>query len=575
MKFEALRRSGISVSRTSADSERSRLGSILHVLSKLALVVIVAAAVFVCYDAFLPPLPDYGLGGTNTGRAFAKEERVIAVTPNSAAERAGIRAGDTVSFGATPLKRAEARYVAPGGSVAALVNGTRPITLVAPRQAFQTILIVPLVIRLAFLAVAGLLAWRRPNDSAARALVLFLLCFGLLIGLDNTLMPTPLLSVIVLQTGSTVLLLLGAGAAATFAANFPSGVARPLPRTLARAAQLLVAAAVAMALLGTWLSRSPRFIGITFDAVVWLFVAVVGLVLTILVVAYAQGAPSERERRRWVFLMLGLGFLAALIDVGVQMTVGYSDIVDNASLLFIGAIPFGLAYAILRHRVIDVGFVINQAVAYGAVSVIIVGIFMMVEALASTFIDQHSRAGSVALQLATALGLGFSIRFIHARVERAVDRVLFRQRHLDEAAIADFTQDAHYITDAGVLLDRCVDVAIRHGHATQAGIWPRDYPNVDENDPALVAMRSRRIVPNLHEMGSALPGAIAFPMIVRGALTGALVCGNKTEAEAYAPDEIEALRSMASAVGHALDGLRMRELEERVRILEAAKLQRA
>jgi len=57
-------------------------------------------------------------------------------------------------------------------------------------------------------------------------------------------------------------------------------------------------------------------------------------------------------------------------------------------------------------------------------------------------------------------------------------------------------------------------------------------------------------------------------MIVRGELLGTLVCGARENAEAYAPDEIEALRNMAAAVGHALDALRISELEERVRMLE-------
>lgn len=533
-----------------------------------------AAAVFVGYDAFLPPLPDYGLLGTNPSRPLANE-RVVAVAPNSPAANAGIRAGDTVSFGVTPLERAQARYAAPGTNVRVVVNGTRTVNLVAPRASFQPVLIVPLMIRLAFLAVAGLLAWRRPDDSAARALVLFLLCFGLLIGFDNTLMPTPLLSVILLQTGSTLLLLIGTGAATTFAANFPSGIARPVPRTLARIAQVLVAAAVLTTIAGTWWALSGAETLLPLYAVVWLFAAIVALLLGTLIVAYIQGEPSECQRRRWVFLMLGLALISVLIDVAVQMTSGYSQAVDNAALVFIGAIPFGLAYVILRHRVIDVGFVINRAVVYGAVSVIIVGIFVIVESLASSFVEGHSRAGSIALQLSVALVLGFSIRFIHARVEHAVDRVLFRQRHIDEAALAAFTHDAHYITNAATLIERCCATAIRHGHAVEAWVWQKGDAVVDENDPALVAMRARRAVADLHALGSTLRGAFAFPMIVRGELTGALVCGDKTEAEAYAPDEIEALRNMASAVGHALDGLRMRELEERVRLLEAVKLQRA
>jgi len=550
----------------------------------IALVAIAAATLFVCYDAFLPQLPDYGLRVVNAPGPAVQTERVIAVSPGSPAARAGIHPGDTVSLGSTPLERAQVRYAAPGTPVTVWVNGAR-IGLVAPRAQFQTTLIVPLVIRLAFLAVAGLLAWRRPEDPAARALVLFLLCYGLLIGLPNTLMATPLLSAIVFETVTTALLMIGLGAAATFAAKFPGGAAQPLAGTLARITQLFSAVAVIVAIVSMPVAISGGAIAVWYYTIVWLFVASAALVVAILVVAYVQGAPSERQRRRWVFLLLGVGLVAVAIDIAVQNILGYSQIVDNLTLLFIGAIPFGLAYVILRHRVIDVGFVINRAIVYGAVSVFIVGIFVIVETLMSKYVERHSRAGSIAVQLAVALALGFSIRFIHLRVDRLVDWMLFRQRHLDEEAIRDFTHDAHYITNADVLLQRGVATAIGHAYASNAGIWLRESsgiyrehqatfsstPAVDENDPALVAMRARRIVADLPALGSALPGAFAFPMIVRGELIGALVCGSKELGEAYDPDETAALRDMASAVGHALDAMRIRELEEQLRSLESAR----
>jgi GAF domain-containing protein len=549
----------------------------------VALLVIAAAAVFVCYDTLLPVPPEYGLRTANQTMGAAQSQRVISVAPNSPGAMAGIRIGDTISFGKTPLERAEASYSAPGSRISVVVNGSRTVSLLTPRPAYATILLVPLVIRLAFLAVAALLAWRRWEDSTARALVLFLLCYGLLIGLPNTVMPTPLLSVLV-QTASTLLLLVGTAAAATFAAEFPDGAAQPVPRALARITQILTLVAAGVTIAATSFATTEHTVALARTAVIWLFVASALLVMAILIVAYVQGAAWERQRRRWVFLMLGTGLVAVAIDIAVQNTTGGSEIVDDATLLLIGAIPFGLAYVILRHRVIDVGFVINRAVVYSAVSIIIVGIIVIVDTLTSRFVEQHSRAASMAVQLAIALVLGFSIRFINARVEQAVDRVLFRQRHLDEAAIADFTLDAQYVTDAGVLLERCVATAMRHGHATAAGVWLRgpsglyephnssftQSQSVDENDPALVAMRARRVVADLHALGSALPGVLAFPMIVRGELNGALVCGNKEYAEAYAPDEIESLRNMAAAVGHALEALRVRELEERVRFLERA-----
>jgi len=53
-------------------------------------------------------------------------------------------------------------------------------------------------------------------------------------------------------------------------------------------------------------------------------------------------------------------------------------------------------------------------------------------------------------------------------------------------------------------------------------------------------------------------------MIVRGRLIGTLVCGADAAAGSYAPDERDALEAVARSVGHALDGIRVRELKREV-----------
>src|SRR6185312_5089656 len=76
---------------------------------------------------------------------------------------------------------------------------------------------------------------------------------------------------------------------------------------------------------------------------------------------------------------------------------------------------------------------------------------------------------------------------------------------------------------------------------------------VDENDPALVALRAWHKPIDLDRFpNSSLHGQFAFPMVARGELLGALVCGNKADSEVYAPDESEALQMLASGVGSAL-----------------------
>jgi uncharacterized membrane protein YczE len=306
------------------------------------------------------------------------------------------------------------------------------------------------------------------------------------------------------------------------------------------------------------------------------------LVVTTLIVAHLQGAPAERQRRRWVFLLLGVCLAAVGIDLAVTASVGYSSIVDQIAILPIAAVPIGLAYVILRHRVIDVGFVLNHAVVYTVLSIIVVGVFVVVETLLGKYVENTSHATSIAVQLAVALTLGFSIRYVHARVDHLVDSVLFRERHLAEAAIRDFAQEASYVTDADVLLARCVKTVERYGKARGAGVWVAGgtmyraqlhtfaiAPDVDENDPAVLSMRARRVSVHVRDCDSALPGMLALPMIVRGELLGILVCGPKIDDEIYDPDEESALASLASSVGHALDAIEVRELRRRVQALTA------
>ena len=548
----------------------------------LAISLIAMAIVFACYQMTLPDRDDFGFRFVVPPNAPGSIE-VTSVQKNSPAAQAEIRSGDIITYGSTALQVARVRYPTPGSVVTLTVNGHRTARLIT-RQTPRlfSFLLAPFIIRLAFLCVAALLAWRRPEDPAARALVVFLFSYGLIISLDSGVLATPLLSLIVMGVLNTVLLLLGTSAAAVFAAKFPSGQAKPVPLLLAKISQALAVLGAIALIAATLFARSAAAVAIVTALVLGAFGIIVLLVVATLVLAYTQGEPTERQRRRWVFLLLGVALTAALVDLIVWNTTRLR-LVDTISLLVLGALPLGLAYVILRHRVIDVGFVLNRAIVYTGVSVVIVAIFVIVETLLSKFVEQNSRIGSIAAQLVVALILGFSIRAIHARVDRFVDNVLFRERHLAEAALRLLAHDAPYITETGVLISRCIKAVQRYGHARAAGVWLANSPTfrpaqhtfenakpVGENDAAVLAMRARRVSVDLPLEDSDLPGSIAFPMIVRGELLGVLVCGPKTDDETYAPDERDALASLAASAGHALDTIEVRELRRRLEALTAA-----
>ena len=132
--------------------------------------------------------------------------------------------------------------------------------------------------------------------------------------------------------------------------------------------------------------------------------------------------------------------------------------------------------------------------------------------------------------------------------------MLFRKRYEAEAALRSFAHEAGFITDRTTLLERALST-VRTSTGADASILTLDNgrSGIDENDPALVALRAWHKPVDLELLpASALRGQFAFPMVARGELFGALICGTKQNSEVYAPDESEALQSLADGVGNAL-----------------------
>ena len=546
-----------------------------------ALLLIAIAAAFVGYQSVIPGRDDFGISGPSP---FAVSSfRATSVEPGSPAARAGIRPGDNITYPLSALGYARAAFATPGSVVTMTVNQTRPVSFIARRQPPPGIPWWVTAMRLAFLFVAALLTWRRPADRAVQALTVFLVCFGFSIALNSGILPWAIASFFVMQIGQPVLIFAGIAAMGVFAAVFPSGKAAPAAATLSRIAVALSAAFIVAAFVFNLLPRNLAILGEAKSFSLLCFVLEVIVVIAIFVVAYVQSPPEERVRRRWLSVMLCVVVAALLADILLQTALGYSTLVDTLTSLPVFALPFGIAYVILRHRVIDLGFVLNKAAVYAVVSVIVVGLFVVLETLLSTYVANQNRITSLSVLIGVSLIIGFSVRYIHDRVDRFIDNVLFRERHAAEAAIRTFAHDASYITDAGVLIQRTLQTLERYAHAEGAGVWLvhdgsgyrpasstfRSAPTISENDPAIVSMRARGVDADLLDAGSELPGVIGFPMTARGELLGVISCGAKRDGETYAPDERDALRLLADSVGHALDTIEVRELRRRLQALSA------
>lgn len=410
---------------------------------------------------------------------------------------------------------------------------------------------------------AALIAWRRPESVEARLLTLLLLST-----VAGTMLVNWRATLPALDDGLNLLgAVIGTCASAfltAFAMLFqPASFTRRLLAWLsyasvAAASGIVIAGAVGLATL-TIDPAGPLLSGRVSQIIYNLLPVLFPLLCAAVTIAQTRGA--ERTRVAWA-----TGSLCALyaIDCIAELAVAFFPSVDlnviylaENTAFFIAPIP--LTYALLSRRLLDIGFVLNRAAIFGAVSSLVVGLFVLFEWALGGWLAHASHTTNVAFSAGLALVLGLSVNLIHGRVEHLIDNLFFHRRHKDEQALRAFAHDAAYITDLDELLGRTVAALETHASASSVLAALDDgsgaIGGVAADDPAIVQLRSRHEPVALHDLESELPGEIAFPMVSRGRLMGALVLGPKRSGEAYAPDEADAIRHVAHGLGTALDVL--------------------
>ncbi|HET7812999.1 MAG TPA: hypothetical protein VFL13_01345, partial [Candidatus Baltobacteraceae bacterium] len=406
------------------------------------------------------------------------------------------------------------------------------------------------------LVLAAFLGYRRPGIMIA-ALILFIGGGGInwnRVAAAVTSWPDWLLS-LTCKPLALVCTIFPVLVLASFAIRLPGDEPSPEKRRVIRIVDSVV-------ILGFVVEGMPY--SATLSAIYLVFSALLVIAAAVLSLRYAR--PVDRARVAVVFAAVMIGGVGYAADMLVAIFVNLGPWYGYYATMSAIIVPLALAYAILRHKVFDVAFVLNRTIVYGLTSTFLIVLLAALEFLAERYIVSFTRVESIAVEFAIALAVIVSARVAHQRIDQAVDRVLFRTRHQQEEALRRFATTAQFYTAQDPLIRDTVEALERFGRVQGAAVYlargedlrcerssfPHSAAIVNENDPASVCLRAHREELDTHEMTTAFPGSRLYPMVLAGRLAGTLVTGDRENGEAIPPDIDEAIQRVAAAVGIAL-----------------------
>jgi hypothetical protein len=411
-------------------------------------------------------------------------------------------------------------------------------------------------------ALALILAWRRADHFAERALAVGLSLY-LMFDLGDALPTTLARTFAIAHWG------VGAGGAYVCFALFAVYYLRPATSPLRLAERVTLAVLPVLALADT-LALIPvrygwsvpewvRFFPVIYTQSVYVFLWIV------MRGRWRESSGEARERLRWIGFAFAALWVSDLFGWYPENTV-----LLNLATLFTAIGPglvFG--YATLRRRVFDFGFAVNRAAVFGVTSLLLVGLFAALTAIADRVLHIGDGVARNWSDIAITVGLAIGAARIRKFAESWVERLVFRDLRAREEALRAFVRRSSHFETGPALLTALHDALAQFIGRNAVSVYRRAgadgyVAQIDDlgfgasiavDAPIAVELRSRS-APLRDGSGWVLP------MQQGGRIDGLVVVGEKADRETYRPDEVELLANCVRQVGLDLQALRVTSLEQ-------------
>lgn len=319
------------------------------------------------------------------------------------------------------------------------------------------------------------------------------------------------------------------------------------------------------------------------------------------------GGVQNRHLRQQIRVLqwgISIGFISPVVII-IMTILKIQSTVANYSTPLMGLIPLVFAYAVVRHRLMDIEIIVKKSFVYTLLTGLIVGFYFIVVQSVGRFIqDIAGLTGTLVLMMST---LFIAVLFDPARkrIQSLVDRAFYREANDYRETLRQFTRALNTLIDPDILMTEvlakiCETMHIENGYFFvleedhhQYGM-KKHYPPVVEDTIEIVIPDDGLLCQMMLEEQSPVflsdldqpsvyskeyhqipDGVISVPLFYQKVLLGFLVLGEKLSGIPYSTADFDLLDALADQVAVTLENGRLhRALTEQERLKHELEIAR-
>jgi PAS domain S-box-containing protein len=302
-----------------------------------------------------------------------------------------------------------------------------------------------------------------------------------------------------------------------------------------------------------------------------------------------------RRQVKWLLWGTGTGVVPFLAFYAVPFALGREPgpAMELAGYVPLAVIPLSLAYAVVRHRLMDVELIFRRVLGYVLAVAVIVGLALLTVGLTDVLWEEPHTA---VIALLSALVVVLLFPPVKSRIQEALDRLFYRERYSSRRALVRLSEDLNADLDLERTSERLLEgVGAALGLREMALFLPaedggfsayktRGIPRAAEPRPRLAAsgelaarLQAGRPVdvealpdegPEIARLGLAW----LFPCRVKGETIALLGVGRKDGLDPLNSEEVDILKGLAAQAATAImNGRLYRSLHEKAEELRGLK----